>query len=162
MTILYDTREQKTDKLKKRLEGFEYPFEREKLDYGDYSCKYINLEGMVVYALPIVSIERKMNLDELCQCFTGGRSRFKREFERATASGAHLYLIIENGNIEKTLGGNYRSKLTADALIASMLAWSIRYNIKIYYAKPESTPKLIEKILHYELKEYLTNLEVVE
>ena len=60
ITLLVDTREQMTDRLKDRLELAGLPYERQKLDYGDYSakCDVYDLSTEVV-------IERKMNLDEL-------------------------------------------------------------------------------------------------
>ena len=39
ITLLVDTREQMTDRLKDRLELAGLPYERQKLDYGDYSAK---------------------------------------------------------------------------------------------------------------------------
>ena len=160
MVILYDTREQDTPALRKRLEGFQCPSRRSKLDYGDYSCEYTNTQGELVSMDKKVVIERKMSLDELCTCFTSGRDRFQREFERAKNDGAKVYLLVEDGNFEKMLNGKYRSKLHPNSLIASYLAWSIRHNIQLFFCKAETTPKLIYKILYYELKEYLENAEV--
>jgi ERCC4-type nuclease len=153
MVILYDTREQDTPALHKRLEGLCCPFEREKLDCGDYSCKFILPNG-AAHRLN-VAVERKMNLDELCNCFTKGRPRFMREFERAQQYRTKMYLLVECGNWDHALSGRYRSRFNPDSLVASMLAWSIRYGFEIYFCKPENTGKLIYKILRYELKEQL-------
>lgn len=160
MVILYDTREQDTPALRKRLEGFKCPSRRSKLDYGDYSCEYINTQGELKSMHNKVVIERKMSLDELCTCFTSGRDRFQREFERAKEDGAKVYLLVEDGNYEKMFNGKYRSKLHPNSFIASYLAWSIRYNLQLIFCKAETTPKIIYKIMYYELKEYLENGEV--
>lgn len=153
IVILVDTREQDTPALHKRLEGLHCPFEREKLDSGDYSCKYTLPDGTTERLN--VAIERKMNLDELCTCFTKGRLRFMREFERAQQEGTKIHMLIECGNWDYALSGRYRSRFNPDSLSASMLAWSIRYGFGIHFCKPENTGKLIYKILRYELKEQL-------
>lgn len=159
MIILVDTREQDTPAYRKRLEGFGCPSERYKLDYGDYSAAYTDENGEKVYINKVVAIERKMNLDELCSCFTKGRQRFEREFIRAKNDGAKIHLLVESGSYEKMFGGMYRSLLTPDALTASYLAWSERYNLQLHFCREETTPKLIYKILYYALKNHLENLE---
>jgi len=153
MVILVDTREQDTPTLHRRLEGLNCPFEREKLDSGDYSCKYTLPDG-TIHRLNAM-VERKMNVDELCNCFTKGRARFEREFERAKESETKIYLLIENGSMDNVLNGKYRSKMEPSSLSASLLAWSIRYGFITHFCKPENTGLLIYKILRYELKELL-------
>lgn len=160
MVILIDTREQDTPAFRKRIEGFDCPSERFKLDYGDYSAAYINEDGKKIYMNQVVAIERKMSLDELCNCFTKGRQRFEREFLRAKTDNAKVHLLVENGNYEKMFNGTYRSLLTPDALIASYLAWAERYNLQLHFCHRETTPKLIYKILYYTLKNHLENAEV--
>lgn len=78
MVILVDTREQPSKRAEKRYQSFHCPYERKKLDYGDYSVKFLLNEKWV---FPKVSIERKMSLDELARCFTHDRERFNAEFE---------------------------------------------------------------------------------
>ena len=63
MIIIYDTREQDTPALHKRLEGFGCPSERIKLDYGDYSCKTIDPSGEEINLSNVSVVERKMNLE---------------------------------------------------------------------------------------------------
>lgn len=155
MTILVDTREQDTPALHKRLNGLGCTYERQKLDCGDYGAAYTDRDGQ--RALLPVAVERKMALDELCCCFTRERDRFKREFERARDANIKFYLLVENASWENVLAGKYRSKLNPEALIASVLAWSIRYGFQVIFCKPESTGKLIYKIMRYELKERLEN-----
>lgn len=153
MVIIYDTREQDTPALHRRLMGLSSPYEREKLDYGDYSCKYLLFDG-TAHRLN-VAIERKMNLDELCGCFCKGRERFTREFERAKIVGAKVYLLIENASWEKAFNGEYRSQMSAQAFVASITAWQARYNCQIEFCKAETSGKLIKEILYRELKERL-------
>lgn len=157
MTILCDTREQPTERFQRRVEGFGLPHLRKCLPYGDYSAQYTDLDGETVTIENKVCIERKMSADELCTCFTKDRKRFEREFERAWADDAKIYLLIENENWEKLINGRYKSKLSPKALKASLFAWSARYNMSIFYCKEETTSGLIRDILHYELKEMLQN-----
>ena len=107
MVVLVDTREQDTPALRRRLKAIQYPYERCKLDYGDYSCRFVNPVGEPISAAGKICIERKMNLDELCACFTRSRARFEREFIRAREDGAKVYLLVENANWEKALSGAY-------------------------------------------------------
>lgn len=155
MTILVDTREKDTPVLHKRLDGLGCTYERKKLECGDYGATYTGRDGLRA-VLP-VAVERKMALDELCSCFTRERERFKWEFERAKNLGIKLYLLVENASWENVFAGKYRSKFNPEALIASVLAWSIRYSFQVIFCKPESTGKLIYKIMRYELKERLEN-----
>lgn len=154
MVILVDSREQDTEQARARYEAFGCPWERRKLDFGDYTAVFscLSLEN-------IVHIERKMNLSELCACFTRDRDRFKREFERARQAGAKIYLLIENASWDAAYAGRYRSKMNPAALIASMLAWLARFDCQIIMCKAESSGKLIHDILYREAKEMLENRE---
>lgn len=126
------------------------PHERYKLNFGDYSVKCDRLS-----LADSVCIERKMSIDELCECFGRSRSRFEREFERAKAAGATMYLLVENASWEEIYGGKYRSKMKPQSLVASICAWEARYNCKVKFCKPETTGLLIRDTLKRELKERL-------
>ena len=153
MIFLVDTREQDTPALRRRLQALGRPWERTKLDVGDYSCTYETPDG-ARRQLP-ACVERKMGLDELVSCFTTGRGRFEREFQRAVGVGTRMHLLVENGSWDRVLAGEYRSRITPASLSASMLAWSRRYDFPIYFCRPENTGQMIYKILRYELKELL-------
>lgn len=152
MVVLVDTREQPTAAFHKRMELLPCGHERQKLDFGDYSCKICLLNGDWIYLDKYVSIERKMNLDELCQCFTNGRERFKREFLRAKEAGAKTFLLVENGSWENLLNGKYRSRFNPNAFSASILLWCSRYNIQLEFCKAETTSSMIYKLLYYYTK----------
>ena len=160
MILLIDTREQDTALFRSRLRAFPR-HEREKLDFGDYSAKFPlpEKEGGGFFTLSgRVSVERKMSIDELCQCFTHDRDRFEREFERAKAAGGRVYLLIEGANFEAIYAGKYRSKMRETALIASLLAFLARYDCRLIFCKPETTGRLIKDILYREGKERLEHL----
>lgn len=155
ITILVDTREQPTRRSIQRLESMNFPYERQKLNFGDYSAKVTLNNGEVVSFADSFAIERKMNIDELCGCFCRSRERFSREFERARQSGAKLYLLIENATWENVYNGKYRSQMNSSALVASMLAWLARYNCQLIFCKAETSGKLISDIVYREIKERL-------
>ena len=95
--------------------------------------------------------------DELAMCFTRGRDRFRREFERATEASAKVWLLIEGGSWEAIDKHRYRSKFNEKALKASLIAWSIRYNMVPVFCKPETSGALIREILYRDIKERLEN-----
>lgn len=160
MSILIDTREQPTERALKRYQSFGVPYRRQKLDYGDYTYNFILPTGKELYKVDIpvkgsVMIERKMNLEELSSCFTHDRQRFEAEFERAKKEGCSVWLLVENANWENLLNGKYKTKFNSNAFTASLLSWSIKYDIKIVFCKSETTGKLIKQILYRELKNKL-------
>nr|DAJ10351.1 MAG TPA: ERCC4 domain protein [Caudoviricetes sp.] len=157
LTLIVDTREQDTDRLRRRIRQTGLSFVRQKLDFGDYSAKTTLDNGTEFDISSSVSIERKMNLDELCACYCKDRKRFTREFERAKSAGAKVYLLIENANWEKAYNGSYRSKMSPQALTASLFAWLARYNCQIIFCKEETSGKIIREILYREMKERLEN-----
>lgn len=159
MVLLVDTREQPTERLKRRIEQTELPYERRKLEQGDYSCKCTLPNGEELDLSGKVAIERKMNLDELCLCFGKERKRFEREFERAREAGCKIYLLVEGGSWEKAYNGKYRSRYNEKALVASIDAFRARYGMQLDFCKEETTGRLIRDILYRELKEYLQGLE---
>lgn len=160
--ILHDSREQDTDRARKRYESFGVPHQRAVLGYGDYTYNATLPDGSKIYDIsktisPACVIERKMNLDELAGCFTRSRQRFQREFERAQEHGSRIYLVCENANWENLLNGKYKSRMHAEAFSASVMAWMIRYNMNIVFCKEETSGKIIKEILYRDLKERLEN-----
>ena len=163
--IIVDTREQETPKAADRYKSFGVPYERRTLDYCDY-CGDITLPGQKSLYLPDASIkarcviERKMNLDELAGCFTRGRDRFEREFERAVSNNARVFLLVENASWEAIYAKRYRSKFTPKAFTASLVAWSIRYGITPIFCKADTSGKVIKEILYRDMKERLERGEL--
>ena len=155
-----DTREQDTPSLRRRLKDIGFPHERKKLNFGDYSCIVTLPNGEICDLSGVFSIERKMDIDELASCFTSQRKRFTAEFERAKEAGAKIYLLLENGTMEKILNGQYRSKVHPNSLMASIFAFLVRYNCQILFCKAETSGRVIKEILYREAKEYLQDMEV--
>lgn len=160
--ILHDSREQGTERAKKRYESFGVPHKRAVLSYGDYTYNATLPDGSKIYDVsktisPVCVVERKMNLDELAGCFTRSRQRFQREFERAQEHGSRIYLLCEDANWENLLNGKYKSRMSAEAFSASVFAWMIRYNMNIVFCKEETSGRIIKEILYRDLKERLEN-----
>ena len=154
MVILVDTREQDTARARKRWEQIGVPFERATLKFGDYSvkCDMLDLRN-------VVSLERKMDIDELAHCYCRDRKRFVREFERAKEAGAKMYLLVENGSLDEAYIGHYRSKVHPASLTASMFAWLARYNCQILFCDEGNSGKVIHDVLYRELKEHLEAID---
>lgn len=155
MVCLVDTREQDTPRFRARIKQIDCPVEREKLDFGDYSAKMI-INGE--WRQMPVTVERKMDFGELAQCFCKGRARFSREFDRAKAANAKVYLLVENQSWEDAYRGNYRSEMKPKAFVASLLAWLARYDCQIIFCNEHTSGKLIHDILYRECREYLERM----
>ena len=158
MKVLSDTREQPTERYRRRMEQIGIPYERRKLNAGDYSCECLLPDESVFDLSSMVAIERKMDLSELCMCFGRERNRFEREFERARDAGTKIYLLVENGSWEKVYGWHYQSQMRPQSLIASIDAFRARYGMQLDFCREETTGLLIRDILFRELKHHLEAL----
>lgn len=159
-TIISDTREQQTDRTKWRYESMGVPVRRATLSYGDYCGNVLLPSGNWMYdetstITPKCIVERKFALDELASCFTHGRDRFQREFQRAIDNQARIFLLVENANWENLLNGKYRSKFHPNAFAASLESWMMKYNINLIFCKEETSGRLIKDLLYREMKHRL-------
>ena len=160
MSILVDTREQPSARSQQRLDSLGVPYTRQKLNYGDYTYNFILPSGELLYPADVpvngsVVVERKMNLEELSQCFCQDRRRFTDEFERIRDNSAAAYLLIEDSNIEKLIHGRYNTKFNSKAYFASIMAWMARYDCKVIFCQHELSGQIIKEVLYRELKERL-------
>lgn len=157
--ILVDNREQTTPKAVERYKSFGVPYKRVTLNYGDY-CGQITINDSDIYdtaqaVRPTCVIERKMSLDELAMCFTRGRDRFRREMERAASNNSTVYLLVENATYEGIIKHRYRSRYNPTAFLASLTAWTVRYNLRPIFCKADTSGQLIKEILYRDMKERL-------
>lgn len=159
-SVICDTREQNTPKAERRLQAINAPIRRETLSYGDYCAdvpigaeKSLYASGKAI--CPKCVIERKMSIDELAACFTRGRDRFRREFERASANDAKVFLLVENATWEGIMFHRYRSKFNSNAFIASITAWMARYGFIPVFCKADVSGAMIKEILYRDMKERL-------
>ena len=159
-SVIADTREQATDKSRRRYASMGVPVERATLDFGDYTWNAVLPDGRPIYDTenriqPRITIERKESLDELAPCFTRSRDRFRREFQRAADHQARIFLIVENASFEKLVNGRYRSRFNPNAFLASVTAYTVRYNMNLLFCKEDTSGRLIKEILYRDLKERL-------
>ena len=157
--ILVDNREQATPKAVERYKSFGVSYQRATLNYGDY-CGQVTINDSNIYdtaqaVRPTCVIERKMSLDELAMCFTRGRDRFRREMERAASNNSTVYLLVENATYEGIIKHRYRSRYNPTAFLASLTAWTVRYNLRPVFCKAETSGQLIKEILYRDMKERL-------
>lgn len=150
LKIIADTREQVNSHVKEHFDSKKIETISRKLDIGDYSAMIddYTLENSVV-------VERKASIDEIAGNYTVDRKRFENEFLRAKANGVKVFLIIEGCSWGDIYLHNYRSKLKPQSLIASLLAWQIRYNVTVFFCKPSETGQIIHGLLHYAAREAL-------
>lgn len=158
MVILVDSREQNTAESNRRYAQFSAPFERVHLTTGDYSAKFQLPDGSWFDLSDRVAIERKNSIDELAMCFGSERGRFEREFERCKENLIRMWLLIEGASFEKIFDHKYRSRYKPKSLIASILAWQARYNIRIIMCDKSASGMLIRDILFYEGREQMMKL----
>ena len=160
MVLLVDSREKPTAEAKKRWESFGVPYRIQALKSGDYTSEFILPNGDTFSLENICVIERKMSIDELCGNFCQNRDRFIREFDRIKEAGAKAYVVVEGASWEAIYNHRYHSKMSPQALVASLTAWMARYNAHIIFCRAETFPKLCREILYREAKEILTNMDV--
>ena len=144
MKILIDTREQ----LPYR---FETPSETGTISTGDYS-----LAG----AECLIAIERKTTND-LINCLTKDRTRFEQELQRGRALD-YFALVIE-ASLKDLAAGRYKSNMNPKSAIQSLIAFSIRYNLPVFFAENrEYGARLTESILLKYARELLKRCEEIQ
>ena len=90
---------------------------------GDYS---------IAGAESLIAIERK-SLDDLIGSLTSGRERFERELHRGKA--LDYFAIVIEARLSDLSNGRYQSKMNPRAAIQSLLAFSVRYGLPIFFAE---------------------------
>ena len=138
--------------------------ERKKLDVGDYAIQY--KDGY----MPPVVVERKACLDELIGNLLdnrkdeNGNNRFIRELERAKEQNLKVYLLIQDKDYYlKLLTGDYRSKVNSKAITGMVVSLLAKYpNLSIIAVDKKLSPSMVHKLLYYELREKLKEMENYE
>jgi DNA excision repair protein ERCC-4 len=129
--IVVDSREQRP------LE-FTLPTERGTLQTGDYSIR--GLEHFV-------AIERK-SVNDLVNCLMGKqRERFERELSRGR--GLDYFALVIEAESGRTGGGPVpQSKMNPKAVCQSLMAFSVRYNLPVFFCPGrEYAARVIESLL---------------
>ena len=161
MVIYIDSREQPTAELDKRCKQFECPYERQHLDYGDYTYDFILPNGMLAHKADPVRgkavIERKMSLEELSGNLCQEYERFRREFDRAKENGSRVYLLVQDASWEKIINHRYNTQFNEKAYLHRLLGLCTRYGVIVIFVQKELSGRMIREILEKELRTRLEN-----
>ena len=142
MIILVDNREQ----LPYSFKGYPADVKRATLKTGDYS-----LEGYTEK----ITVERKSKAD-LYMSLGRERDRFEAEFCRLREFD-YAALVIES-SLSGLLIPPARSRMNPKSIIQSLISWSIRYEVYVFF----SDNRTYSECLIYSLFEkYLYNLEKI-
>ena len=143
MTIIIDTREQLPYK-------FQTPTVKGTLDTGDYSL--VGLEHLV-------SVERK-TLDDLIGCLCAGRERFERELHRSQA--LNYFALVVEASLSDIVNGSYHSQMIPKSAIQSLMAFSVRYRLPIFFVESRSYgARITESLLLKYAKELTKRAEAI-
>jgi len=137
-TIIVDTREQ----LSYDFQGYPCKVIWRGLKTADYSI--LGYEDQI-------AIERKSK-EDLYGSFGGGRERFEREFKRLSKF-EYAALVIE-ASLKDILVPPELSRMSPRSVIQSVLSWSIRYNVHMYFA---DNRKLAECLIYSLFDKFLYN-----
>lgn len=115
MRIICDSREQC---------GYAFPDHEtkvSKLDTGDYSI--CGLEDHI-------SIERK-GLGDLINCLSHDRQRFEAELYRGKS--LDYFALVVEASLSDIANGSYRSRMTPASAIQSLVSFSVRYRLPVWF-----------------------------
>jgi DNA excision repair protein ERCC-4 len=99
-----------------------------------------------------IAVERK-SLPDLAGCIGGERARFQRELLRL--SQIQYRALVVEATLANTLSPAYR-QLHPQAILGSLVAWSLKYQLPIWFASERDlaqqlTAKLLTKAYEYAL-----------
>lgn len=157
--IIVDTREKNTH-IKDRLEQFGIRYKVSKMDYGDYGIEIeknpeLGIEETVRLS---VSVERKMNLDEISTNLTKGKDRFYREMARVKDDKGFMVIMIENATYMDIINHKYKSKLTPKQFLGLLHSIPSKFEIPFIFIDEEESPLFVYNILKYYAREYLKRI----
>ena len=149
MVIQIDTRE-KQKAIKGIIEEFDrqgVKYIRSKLYSGDY----------VMLSNPYLVIDRKQNLNELCNNVVQDHKRFRDELLRAQEVGISVVVLVEHGGGIKSLDDvakweNPRLKesplaVSGERLYKILKAMEYTYNVRFEFCNKQQTGRRIMEIL---------------
>lgn len=140
LEIITDTREQ----CPYLFTGYPVKNTRGTLNAGDYS-----IPGFT----DLITVERK-ELGDLLGCLTHDRERFTRELERLR--GYETAALLIEARLETIQQGKYRSKITPDAAIQSIISFMGRYRLPVFFAPDRATG---ERFIYDFLRHYVRHAE---
>jgi DNA excision repair protein ERCC-4 len=114
---------------------------------GDYS---------VIGAERQVAIERK-SIEDLVACTMGeNRERFERELTRM--GGYYFRRLLIVGTREVLEAGLYHSNVNPKAVLASLSAWEVRFNVPVVFsATPQEAGRQVESWCYWIARQIVAN-----
>lgn len=144
--IIVDTREKQWGHIKSYFEQNNIPYEVKKLDTGDYAST----------DSPLVLIDRKANLQEVCTNLMKGkenRTRFVKECQRAFSDKVRFVVLVEGTNCKEVKDVlNWKSKYskhTGRFLYDEMFRLFLAYGVEWQFCKKNETAKKILELLEW-------------
>lgn len=129
INVVVDSREQRPYQFN------DYPTITKTLPIGDYS-----IFGLENY----IAVERK-EINDLISCLSHDRERFERELYRSKCL-EYFGLIIEC-SLSDLVNGKYRSEMNPNSVIQSLLTFSIRYRLPVFFAESRTYGQIITESL---------------
>lgn len=140
---VFDTREQTNAHIKAYFDRNDIPYRIGTVDTADY----------MIESNPLLRIERKKNLAELCHNLCSpDRARFYREIRRAHDQGIQLVILCEHGGDIRSLADvpkwkNKYGKVSGRRLQDEIYKLEVGYNIPVIFCDKRSTGRKIVEIL---------------
>lgn len=154
LVILCDTREKKNDHITKYFDDNNIPWERRKLDTGDYAPyipknESLGIEEDISFANEIM-VERKGSLEELSGNFSDSTMRIYKEFAK---SPKNKVLLIENATYKHLITGAYNTQLNPKAFWAKLLSVWHKYDLPfVFMPDPKFSGQFIHGYFYYYLR----------
>ena len=149
-------------------EPIQYYVQEKGLKVGDYTIAVQLPNKEVINFKDKIVVERKQDLNELCQNLFDSKSkneegltRFERELKRAYEQGIKIHLVVEISDMHsKILSSRHfrydrASKVSPVSFYAMLHSLASRYNVSVWYADKKDSARLIHDILFYGAREYL-------
>ena len=144
MRIVVDSREQLPYEL-------QTPTETRALPVGDYS---------LIGGEHLIAIERK-TIDDLIGCLTSDRERFERELYRGKS--LDYFCLVVEASLSDLVNGNYRSQMNPKSAIQSLLAFSVRYRLPVFFCESrEYGQRVTESLLLKYARELEEKVKLIE
>lgn len=165
LIIITDSREKKKrnseyTKIQKWFKDNKIKFEEGALPFGDYSA-YLpkgSIKGIDrdLHFTNDVVIERKKDIDELCNNLKDKASRIKSEFAHINKYNTKFFIFIEDTLYFKHLyNEQYISKYNSKSLRARLDSICAEYKTQIVPIPPEYIATRIAEVLNYEIRSIL-------
>ena len=145
--IIVDSREKKWDHIREYFDKHGIKYASHKLETADY----LNTDW------PVVVVDRKANLQELCGNLSKGDGniiRFTAECRRAKEENRKLVVLIEGTSISSVRDlGSWQSKYSKHNgrwLSDKMFNLTLSYGVEWQFCKKNETAKRILEILRYD------------